>query len=74
MTFMLHVGVASNSIVIPHAICRFIPHAIRRLPSQLLQSETYGDGFRLALDAYQAHGLVKLLAHVKQTGAFPTVA
>ncbi|PRW57394.1 DA1-related 1-like [Chlorella sorokiniana] len=35
------------------------------------QSEVYGDGFRMALDAYQVHGLVKLLAHVKQAGAFP---
>lgn len=35
------------------------------------QSEVYGDGFRMALDAYQAHGLVKLLAHVRQAGAFP---
>lgn len=43
-------------------------------PPFLQQSEVYGDGFRMALDAYQAHGLVKLLAHVKQTGAFPIEA
>lgn len=34
-------------------------------------SVVYGDGFRLAHQAFQEHGLGKLLEHVRQTGAFP---
>lgn len=30
-----------------------------------------GDGFRLAHEAFQLHGLAPLVQHVRQTGAFP---
>lgn len=34
-------------------------------------SVVYGDGFRLAHEAFQLHGLAPLVQHVRQTGAFP---
>lgn len=37
------------------------------------RSEVYGDGFRLAFEAFQAHGLPAVLAHVKATGVLPDV-
>jgi hypothetical protein len=34
-------------------------------------SVVYGDGLRAALEAFQRHGLAKVLAHVKQTASLP---
>ncbi|KAI3438174.1 hypothetical protein D9Q98_000611 [Chlorella vulgaris] len=47
-------------------LAAFFAHQIRSDTS-----EVYGDGFRLALDAFQAHGLAALLAHVQRMGSFP---
>ena len=34
-------------------------------------SDVYGEGFRMALMAYQKHGLQTVLDQVQQTGYFP---
>lgn len=37
----------------------------------LAAARSYGDGFRLAHEAFQAQGLPAVLAHVQRLGAFP---
>lgn len=38
------------------------------------QSEVYGEGFRMAHEAFQQHGLAAVLAAVRQTGELPPTA
>ncbi len=48
-------------------LASYFAHQIRTDPS-----DVYGEGFRLALEAYQNLGqLPALIAHVEQTGQFP---
>jgi hypothetical protein len=47
-------------------LAAFFAHQIRSD-----QSVVYGDGFRLAHEAFQVHGLQALLAHVRRVGTFP---
>lgn len=47
-------------------IASYFANQIRTDPS-----DVYGEGFRMALEAYQRHGLQAVVAHVQQTGYFP---
>lgn len=47
-------------------LAAYLGHQIRSDTSVI-----YGDGFRAALEAFQVHGLEKVLHHVRQTGTFP---
>ena len=47
-------------------IASYFANQIRTDPS-----DVYGEGFRIALEAYQTHGLQNVIAHIQQRGRFP---
>lgn len=61
-----HVCVASQGTW-EERLASYFAHQIRTDPSSV-----YGDGFKLALEAYQnSRDLPALIAHVERTGQFP---
>ena len=77
MHFLYTIGV-SGSIIIAKAVvmlmqgtyeerlASYFAHQIRTDPTSV-----YGDGFKLALEAYQNSDLPTVIAHAERTGRFP---
>jgi hypothetical protein len=57
---------SQNATASDAALAAYCCEAIREDPSEI-----YGVGARLAIDAYDAHGLVRVLDSVRRTRNFP---